>query len=331
MALFNDADFISSADMLALDPEIQNVADAQTITVDGPAGIAAQACDEVGQKILLETQAFTGFMPPFAMPYNQTAAVLNLVGPTVNRSRIALSQVIISPSNPSEMSIAKPSHLKRYAIYVALQMFYRAAFFKKKDDRFDNKRKSFEEEIRKKYWPRFHGQGVPIAYKPMACPGAIHEFNVGNWSSSNVSTVAGVNANATASYDVAITWVDNTAYVSPSIKGNLESAPSARAVAVSVPTSTVLQISIVGLNPPNGLAPLNVQLGQSLIVPGKASGWNVYVGAQGGTLYLQNSTPVAIATLTYTLPGPPTLSGYQADQGQFPDALFTMQRTLMRG
>lgn len=331
MALFNDADFVTSADMLALDPEVTKVATAEVITVDTPGGIAAQACNEVGQKLLTETQAFTGFMPPFMMPYNQTAAVLNLVGPTVNRSRVGLSQVIVSPANPQDSSLAGVSHLKRFAIYTALYLFYRAAFFKKLNDRYDMKRKMYEEEIRKKYWPRLWNQGTPIVYKPMACPGAIHEYNTGAWSNSNVTTVAGTNANGTTLYDVAITWVDQTKYFGPTNKGNAESAPSARAAQISVATAQVLRVSIAGLNPPNGLTPINVQLGQGLVIPGNASGWNIYVGAPDGILYLQNATPIPIGTLAYSLSGAPVLSGYQADQGQYPDALFTMQKTLMRG
>jgi hypothetical protein len=330
MGLINDSDFVSSLDMLALDPEITKAAAAECITVDGPAGIAAQACDEVGQKLLLETQAFTGFLPPFAMPYNQTAAVLNLVGPSVNRARIALAQVIVGPQNPMESSIAKPSHVKRYGIYLALSLFYRAAFYRKANDRYDNKRKMYEDEIRKKYWPRLFNQGCPIVYKPMACPGAIHEYNTGIWGPANVSTVAGTNAGA-AAYDVAISWVDNTKYISPALKGNAESAPSATVPAVNAAIGQVLQISIAGLNPPNGQAPLNLALGQSLVMPGSASGWNVYVGTAGGILYLQNAAPINIGTLSYKLPGAPVLSGYAADQGQYADAYFTMQKTLMRG
>lgn len=331
MSLFTDLDFVTSADMLALDPEVSKVATAESILIDSPAGIAAQACDEIGQKLLVDSQAFSGFMPPFAMPYNQTAAVLNLVGPTINRSRIALSQVVVSTANPTESSVAKPSSLKRYAIYMALRLFYRAAFFKKTNDRYDNKRKMYEEEIRRFYWPRFFNQGVPICYKPLACPGAVHEWNVGVWDSTRVSLAAGTNVNATTLYDVAVTWVDQTRYLSHQSKGNSESAPSARAAGISVTTANVLHVDISVLTPPNGLNPLNSALGQGLVIPGIASGWNVYVGLQGGALYLQNASPIAIGTTAYTLAGPPVLSGYQADSGQYPDAFFTLQKTLMRG
>jgi hypothetical protein len=332
--LFTDADFISSADLTSIDPEVVDISRAEKIVLDSSlgaaSGINAQACDEVGQRLLQETQAFSGFMPPFAMPYNQTAAVLNLVGPTVNRSRISLSQIVVSGVNPTELSSAKMSALKRYAVYEALVMFYRAAYYRKTTDRYEKRMQLYENEVRRKHWPRFFNQGVPVVYKPLAAPGAIHEYNAGVWNSTNVATVVGVNILTAATYDVAITWVDDTKYVSPTSKGNAESSVSAR-ITGPVATSNVLQVSIAGLNAPNGLAPLNVSLGQGLVIPGTASGWNVYCGSQGATLYLQNSTPIDIATKTYTFAGAPVLTGFPADSGQYPDAHFTLQKTLMRG
>lgn len=328
--LFNDSDFISSLDMLALDPSVKTDSLAASITLDGPSGLAAQACDEVGQKLLNANQAYTGFMPPFSTPHNQTAAVLNLIGPSVNRSRVALSQIVISPDNPTESSTARPSPLKRYAIYVALEMFYRMAYHRKQDDRFEKKMTLYSEEIRKKYWPRFFNQGVPIVYKPLAAPGALHEWNAGTWDQTLVSQVAGGSAVDQAFYDVAITWVDQTKYVSPASKGNAESAPSARQD-ISVDPANVIQVDITPLNAPNGTAPLNVTLGQGLVIPGNASGWNVYVGAQGGALFLQNAVPIDIGTKLYTLAADPVLSGYTADAGQYAESHLTMQTMVMRG
>jgi hypothetical protein len=328
--LFTDADFVTWADMLAIDPEISRVAKAESITIDTPAGIAAQACGEVGQKLISENQLYTGFAPPVAMPYTQTAAVLNMVGPSVNRSRVSLSQIVVSSANPTDSSLSQASVVKRYAIYHALYLFYRAAFFKKANDRFDNKRKEYREEMRRYVWPRLFNTGCPVVYNPLACPGAIHEYNAGSWGSANVHGVSGTNPDATANYDVAITWVDNTKYLSPTQKANAESSTSAL-VTVVVPSAHVIRASIAGLNPPNGQNPVNVALGQGLLIPGKASGWNLYVGLQGQTMFLQNSSPIPIATLTYTLSGPPTLCGYAADLGQWPDAYWTMQKMLMRG
>ncbi len=270
-------------------------------------------------------------MPPFAMPYNQTAAVLNLVGPAVNRSRISLMQVCITPPNPTEASVSHPSTLKRYGIYTALEMVYRAAYYRKLTDRYEKRMADYRDQIRRKYWPRLFNQGVPIVLKPLAAPGAIHEFNAGTWDVNALSTPAGTNALASTQYDVTITWVDNTKYVTAQTKGNGESGPGALVTGFPIAISTVLKIDITALKPPNGTAPINVAMGQGLVVPGNASGWNVYVGTQGGTLYLQNSTPVPIATKTYTLAGAPVLSGFALDSGQYPDQYITMQKMLMRG
>jgi hypothetical protein len=67
------------------------------------------------------------------------------------------------------------------------------------------------------------------------------------------------------------------------------------------------------------------------VYPGTASGWNAYAGVQGGTLYLQNATPIPITQLTYTFAGAPVSSGYMADSGQFADAKMSMQLMIMRG
>jgi hypothetical protein len=326
MALFNDADFISSADLLIIDPEVPIVAKANHIQLDTPQGICAMACDEVGQKLLSETQAFQGFLPPFATPYTQTAAVINLVGPAVNRSRIPLSQIVVS--SPTDATL---SSLKRFAVYTALELVYRAAVYSKVNDRYQKKREDFQNEIRKKYWPRLYNQGCPVVFKPLAAPGALHEFQAGVWSTANLAAVGGTNALVTANYDVAITWVDQSLYQNPANKYNAESGGSALAAAFSLPTANVLQVSIAGLNPPNGQAPINVALGQGIVVPGNATGWNLYVGQSGSTLYLQNATPIPIATQLYTMPGAPVLSGYTLLQGQYPDQYLTMARMIMRG
>jgi len=98
-----------------------------------------------------------------------------------------------------------------------------------------------------------------------------------------------------------------------------------------VVSGNVIQVSISNLNAPNGLSPINVGLGQGLIIPGSASGWNIYAGSQGGPLYLQNSTPIPILTTSYTFAGPPVLAGYVPDSGQYCEAKMTMQLMVMRG
>jgi len=311
MAIWTDSDFIDSQDMAGLDSEVVTVAQAENppIVLDAIAGqlapsLCQSAVDECGRFVMNQGQAFSGFMPPFMMPYNQTAAVIQMVGPSVNRTRYSLSQIVVSAPLAGYMS-----DLKCWAVYCALYQFYRTAFYRRMNDRYEKKMEMFEREIKLKYWPRVWNTGMPISNTPLVCPGAVHEFNAGTWGPSNVSSTAGTNVNAAGEYDVAITWVDQSKYVSPSSNGNAESGPSA--------AMTIL-----------------VSLGLGVITPGNATGWNVYVGVTDSVPYymwLQNPVPIPIGTLSYTLAGPPVLSGSILMSGQLPDSYQTLQGFFMRG
>jgi hypothetical protein len=335
MAIWTDSDFIDSQDMNGLDSEVSSVADSESppIVLDAISGQSApslcqSAIDECGRFVMNQGQAFSGFMPPFMAPYNQTAAVIQMVGPSVNRTRYSLSQIVVSAPLTAYMS-----DLKCWVVYCALYQFYRTAFYRRMNDRYERKMDMFASEIKLKYWPRVWNTGMPISNTPLVCPGAVHEFNAGTFGPSNVSSVAGVNLNALAQYDVAITWVDQSKYVSPTNNGNAESGPSA-AMTIEVPSSQAIQVGIAGLNPPNGTSPVNVSLGLGVITPGNATGWNVYVGVTDSVPYfmwLQNSVPIPIKTLTYTLSGPPVLQGNSLMPGQLPDSYQTLQSLIMRG
>ena len=334
MAILTDAEWVTGQDLAALDSEVATIAtnEVPPIPLDavagGPPGICQNACDECGRFLMGVGQAFSGFMPPFMMPYNQTAATIQMVAPSVNRTRYALSQIVVSSPLPGYLS-----DLKRWAAYTAIWMFYREAFYRRMNDRYEKKMLMYEKEIRNKYWPRVWNNGIPVSNTPLVCPGAIHEFNAGFWGQSNVTATAGMNANVLAQYDVAITWVDQSKYVSPSNNGNAESGPSA-VQQLDVPPNQVIAISIAGLNPPNGTSPVNVSLGLGVVTPGNATGWNVYVAATNAVpyyMYLQNAVPIPIASLSYTLAGAPVLTGNILMPGQLPDSYQTIQSLVMRG
>ena len=340
--LFTDSDWITGQDLKQIDPLVTAVAKTEQIVLDTQPGaivgglnqaegICAAAAAEVGQKIQSVTNAFSGYQPPFAMPYNQSMAVINIVGPSVERQRISLSQVVVSNPSPGLWS-----PFKRWGVYEALALFYRTASIRKQNDLYEKRRDYYEDEIRKRYWPRAFKIGCPVVNKPMARPGASHEYNAGIWSADNVNMVAGSNADANTAYDVAITYVDQSLYLSQPTSANANARMNAESeisqrISVLVQTDEVITISIAGLNPPNGQAPINVSLGQGLVVPLNATGWNVWIGQTNGPLWLQNASPIPITTLEYTLTGPPVLSGFGWLGGQFPDAYWTMQQTLMRG
>lgn len=322
--IFTDADFVTQADLASLDFELPKVAQAEQITVEA---ICTQACQEIGNRILTKMAGFAGTLPPFVAPYSQTAAALNLVGPSVQRPRVSLSQIV---TNSTFAGTASWAPIKRAAAYKTLEMFYRNAFYRKMNDRYEKRMLLFAKELRLQHWPAFFNQGCPTVNQPMVAPGAIYEPGVGVWSASNLTTVAGTNGNASTAYDVAVTWLDSRYYASPLAKGNSESAPSATA-SVTVATANVIRASIAGLTAPNGTTPPTIPQGQGLFTPLIASHWNVYVGVSGGTLYLQNASPIAYATKTYTLAGAPVLSGNAADQGQVATSNQTMQNLMFRG
>jgi hypothetical protein len=321
--LFTDGDFINSADLILIDSQVASTAMAEKIQVDG--GITTTACQEIGQRILSKSIGFAGTLPPFVAPWSQTAAALNLVGPSSQRPRISLSQIVTSTPYPGQWSA-----IKRATAYLGLVRFYEQAYHRKMEDRYEARMNLHTDNYNKRHWPAFWNQGTPIINQPMARPGAQYEPGVGIWGSGAVATVAGTNALALTSYDVAITWVDQRFWLSSTVKGNGESAP-ASTLTISVATAQVIQISITGLNGPQGQTPATIAQGQGLYTPLTASGWNVYVGVQDGPLYLQNATPVPYATKTYTLAGAPVLSGAIADDGQVFNTSFTMQNILNRG
>jgi hypothetical protein len=128
--------------------------------------------------------------------------------------------------------------------------------------------------------------------------------------------------------DVAITYVDTSLYLSQALPKNAESNPSARK-SVTLTSGLGVTLDLTGLNPPNGaLAPR--KLAQSYALPLNASAYNVWVGVRGGTLYLQNATPIAITSRTYALSADPLLSGSVAQEGQWPEAYRPMYQTVNR-
>ncbi len=86
MALFTDGEFISQADLQAVDSEVNRLGAADAVAFPN---LLALACDEMGRKIIADSQSVQGYLTPWAVPYNQAAAVLNATLPSVNRPRIS--------------------------------------------------------------------------------------------------------------------------------------------------------------------------------------------------------------------------------------------------
>jgi hypothetical protein len=162
---------------------------------------------------------------------------------------------------------------------------------------------------------------------PLPCPGALREFDAGTFGDSNVSAGGAGSHDAGGDYRMAVTWVGQS-YVSPAKKANAESAGSAK-VSITTAAGELLTVSIAGLTPPT-LDPPAVGTAEGLYTRMPAVGWNVYVGAATGELYLQNAAPLPLATTTYTLADAPVLSGSRLEPGQFSDYSFAWQHMLQR-
>jgi len=316
VALYTDSDVITPELLTNLDSEITSVASVQSIDVSG---ICHQAWDECADALFERMDSFGGYVNLLAGAGIQMATLLTNYGMGVSRSRFFLGQVIVTDPSANRLP-----PLARWMVYRALVLFYRDASARLGKDRYESKLQRFQADERchaASLWRK----GLPIVLQPLPCPGALHEFNAGTWDASNLSAVSG-GSSPQALYDIAITWVDQTRYVSPVSKQNCESGPSA-VLTFTLPLNELIEVSIASLNPPNGKPYGSSTFADGVLSPLIASGWNVYAAPTGGTPMLQNATPVPIATPTFTFfPAP----GAALDPGQLPDANYAFENVLQR-
>jgi hypothetical protein len=320
--LFTDSDIITPGDLAVVDQEVITDATALNVTLSGPGSIIRRAVEEAGTEITAAFQNFSGYLVGLGISANHVAAVLNTLTTAINRPRARLNQVCALDPDPTHL------HMKRWLEYRALTGFYRSLYHRKVEDRFEKKMNNYRAEANFA-WSNLTSNGLPIVLQPLACPGALRELGSGTWGPSNVSASGTGSSEIGHVYDVAITWVNSQGYVSWANNGNGESAPSA-IVTLSAITRSVLTLALAGLNPPNGTIPQNLGTADGIYTPQPATGWNVYVGITGQTLWLQNATPIPIATTGYTLADAPTLTGNPMGQGQHPDYHFAFQQVLWR-
>jgi hypothetical protein len=325
--LWTDSSVVTTADLASIDPEVASVAAAENIVIDGASGIVQRTYETASQQILSQMQRFGGYLSSGLVSANHLAAVFNVGGPGVNRTRILLGQIVAyDPYFPI---------VKTWFTYKVLRQFYHAAFSRTLTDRYEKKMMQYDQDLRLEHWPNLKNVGLPMVYRPMCAPGAINErvpgttrTQAGTWSTSNVSTASLVGTTG-GSFDVAVTYVDQSLYKSQVNKYNAESYTSDR-ITQLVAAGHVVHVDIMSLVPPNaGSDP--AMLPQAITTPLNADGWNLWVGVAGGTLYLQNAQPYPITQKAVTLAGDPTLSGFQSDYGQFADAFYTVQDLIQRG
>ena len=312
MSLFVDDDFVTVDHLMALDPEVLEIASAEGIATEGDGSVVRQAWDECADRLLEAIQTFGGEL--VETPGTITSGWFF----SSSKPRVRLNQIVVSPQYGR-----RTSTLQRWMTYRALALFYRAAMNRRVSDRYETKYDRMMDESRR-MWRSLFASGLPVVLNPLPCPGAVHEIHAGEFDSTAVTTIPGPGA-PEGSYDVAITWVDGTAYVSPENKGNAESGPS-RVLPIFVPADQLIQVSIAGLIPP-GSAQYRGEATR------KATGWNIYVGEAGsGRLYQQNVAPIPLTTTSYSVAGPPALGvPYLLDSGQRADFNLTFQNIVGRG
>jgi hypothetical protein len=322
--LWTDSIFISTDDLMRIDSQVVAVAAAEGITLTGENGLIRAGIEECSMELQKYIVAFGGYLNSGDLTSNHVAAVLNVgIGNSV-RQKATLDQVCVSGDTWSAFN-----WIKAWAIAWVLRIFYRSAYARTVDDRYEKKMALYKDEIIRRHTPNIYGLGVPIVLYPLYRPGSTFTVNAGTWGSSNVSLVAGAGTWNDQTVYVSITWVDQSQpsyYVSPTNTGNAESN-GAEFVPQAVTTGNVIQVSIASLNPPTGVQPIS-QVLVTVVALLKATGWNVYAGLSPSEMYLQNATPLPMTQQTFTFPGNPLTSGYTLGLGQLPNRRLSvaMQR-----
>ena len=321
--LWTDRVFITTDDVETVDGEVNEVALSEKIVLSGRGGAIRRGIEEAGAILKGKLAGFGAYTSSSGLSANHLVAVHNTGLWSGAGSRAALNQICVSGVDDR---FGNP--IKQWALHQVLLVFYRNAFNRTTKDRYEGKMRFYRNELIYRVWPIVQQNGVPIVPEPLFAPGAEFCRNSGVWSAANVSLVNGSGA-STARYDVAITYTSSNKYVSAASPLDGESHPTPP-VPIAHVGSKVIQIDIASLNPPTGESdPLEALY--ITYVPLAATHWNVYVGAIGETMYLQNVSPIPVATKTYTLADDPVLSGYPSLQGQNPKAVLSIRNMRSRG
>jgi hypothetical protein len=329
MSLLIDDDHVSVSELTAIEPELSDIAEAASITLDGDSGIIRQSWNESTDELNQNMQAFGGDI----IAWPGTLTTYGAFG--INRPRVRLNQ--ITTTTPWGR---RTSPLKRWLIYRALVLFYYEALNRTDKDRYEKKWNRAKDALATA-WRNLWANGLPFVAIPLECPGALHAYQAGDWPAADGSSSTLVTSGSAADSQVAvaITWVSRSSgYVSQGNKNNGESGPS-KWLVTDVPAGDTLAINIDGLTPPgpdvNGVIQPPRGIADGPYLTRTADGWNVYAAAyngdQPGLMYLQNATPLPLTTTSYTLSNPLASGSYVILQGQMPDANYTFQKMLQRG
>lgn len=328
--LFVDRMFVTLNDLNVVDQEIADLSAKNNIPMgDTDSSLLRASVLSAGEELLSHLQGFSGYLIGNGCNSNALAAVLNISSTAINRPRLLLNQLAVVEPNIARQAV------HRWVKYRALFEFYRALFHRRtSEERFAMKMDMYRDET-KRNWGILKGRGIPVVMNPLSCPGAKWDYGAGIWGPSNVTIVSNI-VGAGGSFKVAITYCSLPPYVSLSNQVGAESCYSLP-ITIDVATGNVLSVNLTGLNPPSGVMAVAIGTAEGVYPPLPATHWNVYIGLKDGDgsasnpLYLQNLTPIPIATTVYALSADPVVTGLNvANVGQPAQFDFSYQSVVSR-
>lgn len=324
--LFTDSLIVTTADLVAYESEIPDIADVQNISLPT---VISQAQQETGEKFLELGGRLMGRVQPVFMPVDY--GVQSLYTEAAVRPRFSLGQVVITDADYPSIATAA----KNYAVAHTLYNFYRnAARRQRSEDRYSDARDEWQTEANA-YLVRLKKAGMPIVGRPMPRPAAEFEWNSGTWGVENVIPTSsdGVMLAESGQFDIAVSYYDSgygAIQDDPAIPtANNESALS-EIVTVSLDAGYLAALDITSLNPPNGRY-RPAAIARIAINTLTADRWNVYAAPTGQPLTLQTPGGLAIADKTFLLDCGSLVKGRLAGPGQSADMYFELLNVISRG
>lgn len=354
--LWTDTLYPTPADINSIAPDLAGdiAGEGQSTGLLGLCNEAYSHCSGLISSKIQSVIGATNFNPSGGATSLHNAAIIWGVRAQSQVVRLRMGQIVMNDLYQGDIlpGSALWGPLRTWLTYWAITLGYRhlTGRVTQSTDRYQQNYNNYRRYVGGEKWNILASTGLPYVRVPLPAPGAIFEQGSGRWTAANLSQVVpGSGSPAGGNFYVAITWVAQGSsngsglYVSPLKTGNAESGPSQIAptlnttlLSTTISSGNVLSIDITSLNPPTGTVnPAQASItgvSQGTMI---ATGWNIYVGVgDGGNppayLYLQNSTPIPIATKTHALTGDPVLSGYTMGAGQYPDANMGIPNTMMR-
>src|SRR5690348_12048423 len=108
--LLTDSDIISTADLIATDPEVGSlpgVLGSNVPPMVGPESVIRQAADHTAQLIGATFQSFSGYMVSPGLSASHVAAVMNIQNTAIARPRVRPQQVCALEPDPTKRYVAR--------------------------------------------------------------------------------------------------------------------------------------------------------------------------------------------------------------------------------